>query len=103
MDASREDAKYWALDRISTFLESDIQNNERLKRKFIEAGYGSLFRLNLEPEGPVPETMKQADAMVKYFGLDEEEEGTMARQHDSTKERWHDRTRRWEKGISDEF
>ena len=77
MDASREDAKYWALDRISTFLESDIQNNERLKSKFIEAGCGSLFRLNLEPEGPAPETMRQADAMVKYFGLDEEQ-GTMA-------------------------
>lgn len=76
MDASREDSRYWALDRLSTFLESDISKNERLKSKFIEAGCGSLFNLDLEPEGPAPETIRQADAMVKYFGLDEEEETT---------------------------
>lgn len=73
MDASRDDARYWAIDRLSTFLESDISKNERLKAKFIEAGCGSLFKLDLVPDGPAPETIRQADAMVKYFGLDEEE------------------------------
>ena len=76
MDASREDARYWALDRLSTFLASDISKNTRLKSKFIEAGCGSLFKLDVEFEGPAPETIRQADAMVKYFGLDEEEETT---------------------------
>lgn len=76
--SSRADAKYWALNRLSTFIASDIQRNKSLKKKFIQAGCGSLFKVTLEREDALQRTIEQADAMVKYFGLDEEEEETTA-------------------------
>ena len=89
MGSEREDTKYWALDRLSTFIASDIHKNERLKGKFIEAGCGSLFRINLGRGRVIQGVLEQADAMVKYFGLDEEQ-GTMARQHDGPMARKND-------------
>jgi len=83
MSSSKEDAKYWALDRLSTFVASDIHKNESLKQIFVQAGCGGLFKVKTN-EDALERTIEQADAMVKYFGLDEEEEGTTARQHDGT-------------------
>jgi hypothetical protein len=83
MSSSKEDAKYWALDRLSTFVASDIHENESLKRIFVQAGCGGLFEVKTN-EDALQRTIEQADAMVKYFGLDEEE-GTMARQHEGTR------------------
>ncbi|MGM0532576.1 MAG: hypothetical protein ACQER7_14610 [Bacteroidota bacterium] len=89
MGSEREDTKYWALDQLSTFIASDIHKNERLKRKFIEAGCGSLFRINLGRGKVVRGVLEQAEAMVKYFGLDDEEETTV-RQNEGTTARKND-------------
>ena|GEM_PF-5563487 len=92
LNTTKTDMKYWAIDRMSTFIASDINKNEALKSKFIEAGCGDLFDINYSSRELMGQNIEQADAMVKYFGLDDEEEGTMVRRHDSTKERLNDGT-----------
>ena len=89
MSSSKEDAKYWALDRLSTFVASDIHKNESLKQIFIQAGCGGLFKVKTN-EDALQRTIEQADAMVKYFGLNEEEEETTSRAHDCTATRRND-------------
>lgn len=44
----KDDKIFLQIDKLSTFLESDIKNNERLKAIFIDAGCASLFEVGLE-------------------------------------------------------
>lgn len=44
----KEDKIFLQIDKLSTFLESDLKNNERLKAIFIDAGCASLFEVGLE-------------------------------------------------------
>jgi hypothetical protein len=42
------DKEYLTIDKLSTFWESDIHTNEKVKNIFIEAGCSSLFEPNLK-------------------------------------------------------
>lgn len=64
----KTDKQYLAIDKLSTFLNSDIQNNEKIKAIFIKAGCGDLFELpdymnDKNTEG------RSSDTMLRYLGL----------------------------------
>lgn len=42
----KEDKQYLAIDKFSSFMHSDIKNNERIKSIFINAGCQSLFEID---------------------------------------------------------
>lgn len=42
----KEDKMYLAIDKFSSFIHSDIKNNERIKALFINAGCQSLFEID---------------------------------------------------------
>ncbi|MFA5971929.1 MAG: hypothetical protein WC780_06230 [Lentimicrobiaceae bacterium] len=44
----KRDKEYLALDKLSTFINSDLRNNEAMRRLFIEAGCGDLLELAQE-------------------------------------------------------
>ena len=46
----KADKKYWEIDKLSTFLESDLEDNEELKQLFITAGCKSLFDYKRAPK-----------------------------------------------------
>ena len=46
----KADKKYWEIDKLSTFLESDLEENEELKQLFIRAGCKSLFDYKRGPK-----------------------------------------------------
>ena len=55
----KADKKYWEIDKLSTFLESDIGENEELKQLFITAGCKSLFDYKTAPKLTEEETSHQ--------------------------------------------
>ncbi len=71
-----EDTKYLEINKLSTFFDSDIDSNEKVKEIFINAGCESLFKLNkimlhdLKTFKPKP----TAELILKYLGLSEKEE-----------------------------
>lgn len=44
----KQDKKYLALDKVSTFINHDLRSNEAMRRLFIEAGCGDLLELTEE-------------------------------------------------------
>ncbi len=46
----KADKKYWEIDKLTTFLASDIEENETLKQIFINAGCKSLFDYKRAPK-----------------------------------------------------
>jgi hypothetical protein len=70
------DENYFDIDKLSTFLESDIPKNEKLKTLFIEAGCESLFNLdrNHFVEKIEYEERPRAEKIIEYLGLDKIEE-----------------------------
>ena len=42
----KEDKNYLAIDKISTFIKSDIDTNQRVKEIFVNAGCGSIFEID---------------------------------------------------------
>ncbi len=42
----KEDKKYLAIDKLSTFIHSDLNDNIRLKKLFIDSGCESLFNVD---------------------------------------------------------
>jgi hypothetical protein len=68
----KEDKIYLTIDKLSTFVNSDIASNERLKQVFIDAGCESLFRIDKNffyEEGGV-KTKTIADHITRYLKLD---------------------------------
>jgi hypothetical protein len=41
----KQDKKYLALDKLSTFMDPELRQNETIRRLFVEAGCGALFEL----------------------------------------------------------
>ena len=72
------DCNYFEITKLSTFLESDIPKNEKLKSLFIEAGCESLFNIDYlsisKNEGFKERSC--ADHIIAYLGLNQEEEFT---------------------------
>jgi hypothetical protein len=71
MGLMKEDINYLDIDKLSTFVLSDIANNEHVKQLFVEAGCESLFKIDreyyLSAEGK-PVTSK-AELIAKYLQL----------------------------------
>ena len=66
---SKLDKKYWAIDKHSTFLTSDLANNEKLKTLFTEAGCEKLFE-PVETDLEINECKEFADKMMNYMNRD---------------------------------
>lgn len=71
MGLMKEDINYLDIDKLSTFVLSDIAHNEPIKQLFIDAGCESLFKIDkeyyLSSEGK-PVTSK-AELIAKYLQL----------------------------------
>ena len=68
----KEDKIYLTIDKLSTFVNSDIANNEQLKQVFIDAGCESLFKIDKNyfyQEGGI-KTKAIADHIAHYLKLD---------------------------------
>lgn len=71
MGLMKEDINYLDIDKLSTFVLSDIANNEPIKQLFIEAGCESLFQIDREyylSSEDKPVTSK-AELIAKYLQL----------------------------------
>jgi hypothetical protein len=70
------DENFFDIDKLSTFLESDIPKNEKLKALFIEAGCESLFHLDRTNYMDKLEfdERPRAEKIIEYLGLNQSEE-----------------------------
>jgi len=64
----KTDKKYWEKDKLSTFLNSDIDDNETLKQLFIKAGCNSLFLLKKETLTDKAKQHNIASIMSTFIG-----------------------------------
>lgn len=66
----KADKKYLGIDKLSTFIQSDIKKDEKLKALFCEAGCGELFNLdkNLIIES-VDRELATAQYIAHYLGI----------------------------------
>ena len=71
-----EDTKYLEINKLSTFLESDIESNEKAKNIFIKAGCESLFKLDREILEKEAEFFckPKAEFLLDYLGMSGKEE-----------------------------
>lgn len=74
MGVQKADKKYLGIDNLKTFINSDIESNETLKRIFCQAGCGELFALNKIMKTNLSSTIHCADFIEKYLGLKQEKE-----------------------------
>ena len=72
MGLMKEDISYLGIDKLSTFLLSDIANNDRLKQLFIDAGCECLFKFDRAMYKPFEEKtpISKAEAIARYLQLD---------------------------------
>ena len=69
----KEDKKYLGIDKLSTFINSDIEQNESLKAIFYQAGCGDLFGIKDYIAQDQDHIIRCADYFSKYLGLEKEE------------------------------
>ena len=60
--------KYLEIDKLNTFMYSDVRNNEKLKKLFTRCNCGYLFELEIKDFIELPQ-IEHADEIVKYLGL----------------------------------
>ncbi|MDD5569670.1 MAG: hypothetical protein PHD97_00770 [Bacteroidales bacterium] len=67
----KEDKKYLEIDKLSTFINSDIRTNEKVKEIFLKAGCGSLFEFDINSIYKPDELKVKSKAMIiaDYLGL----------------------------------
>jgi hypothetical protein len=65
------DVKYWKIDKLSTFLKSDIVLKPEIKKIFMDAGCGGLFNLSLEGPDIYSGKLHVADQMMRYLAIEE--------------------------------
>jgi len=72
----RLDKEFLAIDKLSTFMASDIRSNKELESLFLEAGCGCLLDLHdREKNADENESMTSSLTMLmKYFGVGEKED-----------------------------
>lgn len=75
----KEDKMYLAIDKISTFLNSDITNNPRVKQLFLDAGCESLFKVEKWAYfGERNDNQSNhAELVSKYLSLDKGDDATL--------------------------
>jgi hypothetical protein len=64
------DIKYWKIDKLKNFIESDIATHPEIKKIFIDAGCGDLFKFNLDGPDTYNGKIHLANDMLKYIGKD---------------------------------
>jgi hypothetical protein len=69
----KADAKYFSLDKLSTFMAADINENEEVKNIFIKAGFGRLFDLYkvISKETSFVQQHSPAMKMAEYIKMQE--------------------------------
>lgn len=66
----KADKKYLGIDKLSTFIQSDIKNDEKLKALFYEAGCSGLFNLDKTLlDEPGDKELAAAGFIAHYLGL----------------------------------
>ena len=70
----KEDKKYLGIDKLSTFINSDIETNETLKEIFTRAGCSSLFEMKKHQKEKPAHTIQCANYLSQYLGLTNKEE-----------------------------
>lgn len=66
----KADKKYLGIDKLSTFILSDIRKDEKLKALFCEAGCGELFSLGKSfLTDPPDKELAAADFITHYLGI----------------------------------
>ena len=67
----KQDKKYLALDKLSTFIDPELRQNETIRRLFVDAGCGVLFEL--AKSGMMDANSKtgnvKAETLMKYLKL----------------------------------
>jgi hypothetical protein len=71
---NKVDIKYLNIDKLRTFINSDIVKNERIKNIFIDAGCGGLFDLKFDEPDAYKGNVKLAEEMSKYLEIEGENE-----------------------------
>ncbi len=74
LGVQKEDKKYLGIDKLSTFINSDIEENENLKQVFIQAGCGSLFEMKKHLREKPDHSIHCANYLSQYLGLTKKEE-----------------------------
>jgi len=69
------DKKYLGIDNLNTFINSDIESNENLKRVFSKAGCGDLFELKKVMKVNSSPSIHCANFLENYLGLNREKLG----------------------------
>jgi len=69
LGVQKEDKKYLGIDKLSTFVNSDIEENENLKRIFIKAGCGGLFEMKKHTKEKPDHAQQCATYLSQYLGL----------------------------------
>lgn len=71
----KQDKKYLGIDKLGTFVFSDMRNDEKLKALFDEAGCGSLFQVDKEfIDRSGRKEFACAEFITHYLGMDKEPE-----------------------------
>lgn len=66
----KADKKYLGIDKLSTFVLSDIKENEQLKALFSEAGCGTLLNINKSVlDNPEEKEIACAQFIANYLGM----------------------------------
>lgn len=73
LGVQKEDKKYLGIDKLDTFIHSDIEQNHELKELFIKAGCGDLFKLNNHTTDLPDTKLNTANYILHYLGLDKKE------------------------------
>ena len=66
---AKADVKYLHIDKLRSFIESDIKQNEAIKQMFIDAGCKGLFELEIDEPEKLTGQIGLADDIKKYIGL----------------------------------
>jgi hypothetical protein len=68
----KEDKKYLGIDKLSTFIKSDIKQDEKLKALFCQAGCGGLFHMTKAfLDQPDQKEIACAAYLSHYLGMEE--------------------------------
>lgn len=65
----KADKEYLGIDKLNTFLNSDIRINEKVKQLFVDAGCSPLFEMDEIHYAKTPQKSVSME-MLKYLGMD---------------------------------
>ncbi len=74
LGVQKEDKKYLGIDKLNTFINSDIEEDEKLKQIFCQIGCEGLFSLKKHLINEQDKIMHCANYFSQYLGLEKREE-----------------------------